>query len=230
MTLPEYITVVYMNPIYKSGVLSLIVQVLTGLFDIYVLMLPFEPRLSLLKNLLKLELFVQIIEGAFYVWLVTSFASIGDITKFRYYDWVITTPTMLFSYCMYLVYLNTGSKETDLLKVTIENTPTLVPIFILNTLMLLAGYLAETGRITHNVGAILGFIPFFAFFYLIYDNFAKFTNIGKITFWYFSGIWSLYGVASILSYKYKNTIYNVLDLFAKNFFGIFLAVVLLMSR
>jgi len=219
-----------MSPIYRSGIASLFIQGLTGIFDIYVLAQKFAPKFALLKHLLWVELFVQFIEGFFYVWMVWNFANIGNITKFRYYDWVITTPSMLFTYCMYLFYLKTGSKESDIYKAISENTPTLVPIFILNTLMLLAGYLAETGRITHNMGAILGFIPFFAFFYLIYENFAKFTSIGQITFWYFSGVWALYGVASVLTYKYKNTIYNILDLFAKNFFGIFLGVVLLMNR
>jgi bacteriorhodopsin len=35
--------------------------------------------------------------------------------------------------------------------------------------------------------------------------------------------WSLYGIVAMLPYTLKNTIYNVLDLFAKNFFGLFLS-------
>jgi bacteriorhodopsin len=65
---------------------------------------------------------------------------------------------------------------------------------------------------------------------LIYENYAKYSTVGRITFWYFSGIWGLYGIASVLSYKYKNIFYNILDLFSKNFFGIFLAVVLWMQH
>jgi len=229
-----------MNPIYKTGVASLVIQVITGIFDIHILSMKFAPEMALIKTLLWIELFVQIIEGIFYVWLVVNFTNIKNITQFRYYDWVITTPTMLFTYSMYLIYLkmknDTNKQSSDKLEpksfyeIVKENTPVLVPIFILNTLMLLCGYLAEIGKISANMGALLGFIPFFAFFYLIYENYAKYTNTGKYTFYYFSGIWALYGIASMLSYKYKNVIYNILDLFAKNFFGIFLGLVLLLSR
>jgi len=103
-------------------------------------------------------------------------------------------------------------------------------IFLLNTLMLFFGYIAERGIITFQKGAFFGFLPFFAMFYLIYENFAKTTTIGINTFIYFSVIWGLYGVASLMSYTYKNMAYNILDLFAKNFFGMFLAVVLIMQK
>ena len=230
-----------MNLIYNTGVLSLIIQVLTGVFDIYVLTLKVEGQLSFLKNLLWIELFVQIIEGIFYVWLVTRFSSIKNITPFRYNDWLFTTPTMLFTYIMYLCYINKNGTETMVNK-TDENKDTafndcihenlhiFLPIALLNTLMLFFGYMAELKKITPMVGAILGFIPFFIMFYLIYENYAKTTEIGKTTFIYFASVWGLYGIASVMSYKYKNTIYNILDLFAKNFFGIFLAIVLLMSK
>jgi len=89
--------------------------------------------------------------------------------------------------------------------------------------MLLFGYLAEIGRIPFKTAAVLGFIPFFIMFYIIYDVFAKYTDFGRQIFWMFSGIWALYGIASVMSYTNKNTIYNILDLFAKNFFGIFIA-------
>jgi bacteriorhodopsin len=34
--------------------------------------------------------------------------------------------------------------------------------------------------------------------------------------------WSLYGVAAVFDFENKNTSYNILDIFAKNFFGMFL--------
>ena len=227
-----------MNIILRTGALSLIIQVLTGVFDIYVLMQKFSPKMNIIKSLLWIELIVQLVEGMFYVWLVMNFSTITNITPFRYYDWIITTPSMLFSYSMYLIYLNltTADKEENndkiptLYELTLENSPTLVVILILNTLMLLFGYLAELGKLSANMGALYGFVPFIAMFYLIYDNYAKYTQVGRITFYYFSGIWSLYGFASMLSYKYKNTIYNILDLLSKNFFGIFLGAVLLLSN
>lgn len=223
-----------MNIIYKSGVISLFIQVLTWFIDIYALSLKTRPELLFVRYLLWIEFWVQIVEGAFYIWLVTNFANISNITPFRYYDWIITTPTMLFTYCMYLYHLNTKDNDVkennSFFKAVLENTPILVPIFILNTLMLMFGYLSEIGKISVITGTALGFIPFFIFFWLIYENYAKQTSIGKWTFVYFAGIWGLYGVASLLSYKTKNIFYNILDLFSKNFFGIFLAVVLLMNK
>jgi len=222
-----------MSIIYDTGVLSLFIQIITGAFDMYVLSMKFSPSMSFIKNLLWIELWVQLIEGTFYVWLVTNFSKIGNVTKYRYYDWIITTPTMLFTYCMYLYYINTKSETSDTLTFnqTIEtNIFDLLPIFVFNTTMLFFGYLAEIGKMDVIVSAVLGFIPFIIMFYLIYDTYAKYTWIGRMTFFYFSGIWSLYGFASVLNYKYKNAIYNILDLFAKNFFGIFLAVVLLYNK
>lgn len=230
-----------MNLIYITGVLSLIIQVFTGIFDIYVATLKFKGPLQFLKNLLVIEVFVQIIEGIFYIWLVSNFANIKNITPFRYNDWLLTTPTMLFTYIMYLCYINKyGTKKIgDKVDENKENTfndclyeilPVYLPVFVLNALMLLFGYMAELKKITPMVGAILGFIPFFIMFYLIYENYAKTTDIGRTTFMYFVSVWGLYGIASLFSYKYKNATYNILDLFAKNFFGIFLAVVLLSQR
>ena len=222
-----------MSIIYNTGVLSLFIQVITGAFDIYVLSMKFSPSTSFIKNLLWIELWVQIVEGAFYVWLVTSFSKIGNVTKYRYYDWIITTPTMLFTYCMYLYHINTKGEtsDTQTFNEAIEtNIFNLLPIFVFNTTMLFFGYLAEIGKMDAVVSAVLGFIPFIIMFYLIYDTYAKYTSIGRATFLYFSGIWALYGFASVLSYKYKNAIYNILDLFAKNFFGIFLAMMLLYNK
>jgi bacteriorhodopsin len=60
-------------------------------------------------------------------------------------------------------------------------------------------------------------------FYVIYTKYAQFTSHGTSTFVYFVIVWGLYGVAALMSYKVKNVMYNILDLFAKNFFGLFLA-------
>jgi bacteriorhodopsin len=41
-------------------------------------------------------------------------------------------------------------------------------------------------------------------------------------FFYFFVVWGLYGVAALAPHRLKNTGYNILDLFAKNFFGVYL--------
>jgi len=233
-----------MDLLLSTGIISFFIQIITGCFDIYVLTFDHDKAYHLIRELLKLELFVQVIEGAFYLWLILNFQNIKNITPQRYYDWIITTPTMLFTYCVYLIYLkrmansnsdidknkkNNENKES-LFEIIQNNTPTLVPIFILNTMMLGFGYLEEMGQINTFLGISLGFIPFFWMFWIIYDNYAKFTEIGRITFYYFSFIWALYGVAAFMSYRIKNIAYNILDLFSKNFFGIFLAAILFMNR
>jgi hypothetical protein len=223
-----------MDIIYNTGKASLIIQIITLCVDGYVLTLDIKPSNIFLKNLVIIEVIVQFIELSFYIWLITNFNNITNITPYRYYDWFITTPSMLFTYSMYLYFINHKEKFKDQVlsfyDVVKENTPMLVPIFILNTFMLFFGYLAEIGAMGVKLSTFLGFIPFFFLFYLIYDNYAKYSTIGQITFFYFVSIWGLYGVAALLPYKYKNVFYNILDLFSKNFFGIFLAIVLLYNN
>ena len=102
----------------------------------------------------------------------------------------------------------------------------ILQVSLLDWAMLLIGYLGEKEIFSYIATTIVGFIPFFLMFYLIYKNFATKSSQGQKVFWYFSGIWALYGVAAVLPYKVKNAFYNILDLFAKNFFGLFLAYVL----
>ena len=93
--------------------------------------------------------------------------------------------------------------------------------------MLIFGYLGEINVISTVKANILGFIPFFIYFSMIYNNFAKNFSFGRITFIVFFGLWLLYGVAAFLPYNTKNVCFNILDLFAKNFFGVFLGLMIL---
>ena len=58
------------------------------------------------------------------------------------------------------------------------------------------------------------------------EKYAKYSEQGLILFWYFVSVWSLYGVAALFPYNLKNIFYNILDLFAKNFFGLYLAYII----
>ena len=100
---------------------SLFVQIITGIFDYYVIRLNIPDNLLILKDLLIMELIVQIIEGTFYFWLAINIASVSNITPNRYFDWYLTTPTMLITLCVYLVYL-----KNDELK--LENNKSLINI------------------------------------------------------------------------------------------------------
>ena len=214
---------------YTAG-LSLFVQIITGIVDYYVLSLPTPKDLKLLHDLLLLEFIVQLVEGSFYVWLVFAISSATNITLKRYWDWFITTPTMLITFSTFLIYLRfkeSGAADIpSFTSIISENLNTYLSIVLLNAGMLLFGYLGELKKISLFTSVFGGFIPFFMMFYIIYENFAKYTDLGTTLFWYFIIVWGLYGVAASLSYTKKNIFYNILDLFAKNFFGLFLAYVL----
>jgi hypothetical protein len=220
----------------KTVYLSLFVQIITGVTDVYVLFTVTGEKL-ILKALLLLEIIVQAIEGSFYIWLASMFSTVKDVTPKRYFDWAFSTPLMLFTLCIYLDYLKKEKKETekkepDEKKQTIltilfdkfnEHKQILIPVFILNWLMLLLGYLGEIGTIDNLFAVILGFIPFIAFYAIIYFNYAQYTNTGTVLFWWFATIWAFYGKAALMSYYWKNISYNILDIFSKNFFGVYLA-------
>jgi hypothetical protein len=216
-----------------SVYLSLFIQIITGLFDYYVIQLNIPSKIIILKQLLIMELIVQIIEGIFYVWLALNIASVSNITPHRYYDWFLTTPTMLVTLCVYLIYLRNDESNIEtkdsLVKIVYDNLNTLIPILFLNFVMLTSGYLTEIKKLSRTPGVLFGFIPFLIYFYLIYENFAKFTKYGFQLFLFFFVVWFTYGIAALMDYKTKNIMYNILDLFAKNFFGLYLGFVVLNS-
>jgi len=215
----------------KTVFASLMIQVITGLTGIFMLNYDLAEGKAILRDLLKLEVFVQIVEGIFYFWLASNITTVTNITPNRYYDWFLTTPTMLLTFVVYLIYINNGEYEEDTLADKIrQNKRPLISIFILNAMMLLLGLASETKFIDTQFAVLSGFIPFIAYFYIIWERYAQFTRNGRILFWLFSGIWSLYGVAALLPYSKKNIFYNILDLFSKNFFGVFLAYVVYKNR
>ena len=110
-----------------------------------------------------------------------------------------------------------------------QESATILPILLLNWMMLLFGYLGEISVIPVAVGVPLGFIPFLIYYYIIYTTYVI-SNIGFNIFIYFFMFWSLYGCVAILPYKIKNICYNMLDLFAKNFFGIFLSYLIFSNK
>jgi len=214
-----------MHIIHRTGSASLIVQIVAMIIDTYVLITPTNPKNNDIKGLLVVENVVNIVEFTFYVWMVYNFSRIKNITKFRYYDWAITTPTMLFTYMMYTNILKKkeNNEPQPLMTLVLEEKYTIALVFVLNWMMLLFGFLGETGKLPTNLSTALGFIPFIAMFYIIYTKYAQFTKIGSSTFVYFVSIWAIYGIAALMSYNVKNVMYNILDLFSKNFFALFLA-------
>jgi hypothetical protein len=223
-----------MTLLHSSLLFSIVVQVVTGVIELLALFVKTAPGMALIKQLLGLEVAVQAVEGAFYAWLYYNIDRVKNITPKRYADWAITTPTMLVTLVAYIIYLNAPSSESlSLLQILRENAAPIAQIVGLNWLMLLFGYLGEIGVIQLVTGVALGFVPFIAYFYIMYERFIAndativINSTSMKIYAYFLVFWSLYGIVAVLPYALKNTIYNVLDLFSKNFFGIFLSYLII---
>ena len=220
--------------IYTSLITSIIIQITTGIIEIISLFIEVSDKFSFLKQMMMLEIFVQFIEGSFYIYWLYNFKNIVNITPKRYFDWVITTPTMLINLIFYLIYLeykdNNKSDELNFFNLFNKEFNTIITVLLLNWAMLLFGYLGETSVIPVLLGVSLGFIPFLIYYYIIYTKYAILSNDGLKIYFYFLFFWSLYGIAAVLPYKIKNICYNILDLFSKNFFGLFLTYLLFVNK
>jgi bacteriorhodopsin len=212
--------------IYTTGVISLIIQSIIGIIDYLAINIEVDPKDELLKDLLKVEVMVQAIEFIFYIFLIFYFNKIfRNITPFRYIDWAITTPFMLITLSAFLNHNeNTSIRLTDFLY---NYKGSIITIVLLNAAMLFFGLVGEFGYLNPYLSTTLGFIPFVLNFKYIKDTFLpssedKFKNG---LFYWFVFFWALYGVCAVMNYTNKNTGYNILDIFAKNFFGLFLAYV-----
>jgi len=212
--------------IYETGIFSLLIQFLVGAIDYQAIQLKLSPKDELLKDLLKVEVVVQIVEFLFYVWLIYYFSKMSkNITPFRYLDWSITTPLMLITLSAFLQHDGTTAiRLSDFLS---AHQGSILKIVLLNASMLLFGLVGELGFLNVYLSTTLGFIPFALNFKYIKETFLpsdedKFKNA---LFYWFVFFWALYGVFALTSYTVKNTGYNILDIFAKNFFGLFLAYV-----
>jgi bacteriorhodopsin len=235
-------------------VVSLVVQAVTGIVGLHGLFISLEKEDMILWEILLMEMIVQTIEFIFYIWLSfglfrytiqKSNFSLYDVTKRRYIDWFITTPTMLLSTIMFLKYLEIKEKKEKRkngieIKEDYEETQTLqfmnfikthknfiINMILLNAGMLLFGYLGEINHMDKKWSVSIGSIFLILNFYLIYKEFGEKTKIGTILFLFMFVVWSLYGVAAVLPFYYKNISYNILDVFAKNFFGIFIYIIIL---
>jgi bacteriorhodopsin len=152
-----------------------------------------------------------------------------NITPIRYYDWMITTPTMLITFMIYLKFLSNQEqniKSDSFFTELKKEWKVILNVILLNCGLLISGYLGEQKLFSHLTTTLVGFVPFLLMFYIIYTNFAVKSTQGQKIFWYFSSVWAIYGIAALFPYKIKNSMYNILDLFSKNFFGLFLAYVL----
>ena len=182
---------------YITLVISIIVQIITGIIDIGAFFVKVPTMYSIIKQLLIIELVVQFVEGAFYFWLAYNFTKILNITPKRYIDWAITTPTMLITLMIYLIYLNKRVEnkinELNLFTLLKDNLNVFIPVVLLNWLMLLFGYLGEMRIIPVLLGVFLGFIPFLIYYYIIYVNYVSQNASENLLFWYFFFFYCIFG-------------------------------------
>jgi len=203
---------------------SLIVQLITGLFSALGLTINLDESDQILQKIIGLELIVQIIEFGFYIFFVTNFNLDTPATSI-YLDWIISTPTMLFSMAAYFFYEEQKEKnivENNLLEFAQTHKWPLLEIFFFNFCMLAFGFLGETGTLDRYTALALGTACFARSFYVLYKEFADKSLIGKQLFSILFVIWGLYGVAFMTPVVQKNIGYNILDIIAKNFFGLYL--------
>ena len=189
-----------------------------------------DQSISSTTHVMNLETAISVIAGYFYTLFMGEITRSEDtktplnwdkINTYRYVDWSITTPIMLLVLCMFLAH---NAKTTI-------HVFTYFSVVVLNYIMLTFGYLGETNITSRETGLIGGFIAFFLMFAIIYRKFImpKWSVSNNLLFGLYFVVWSLYGVAALMSYRIKNIMYNILDLFAKNFFGLYLGYVVINS-
>lgn len=209
-------------------IISLTIQWISLFINFFGLLQPLPAQDFVLKEILGLETVVQAIELGFYTWYKNHIdAKVVDITEFRYYDWMITTPIMLFTTMGFYKYLQQSPLEKEreplrLLPFFQQNSFVILFILFMNFLMLFFGYLQEIGTITLVSSTLLGFGALFVSFGTLYKEFVMNAPQQFIFFFVFF-TWSLYGIAALFDNHMKNTLYNILDLFAKNFYGLYLS-------
>jgi hypothetical protein len=209
---------------------SLGVQIATLLFDAYAVMQSVSPTYVIIKTLLQIEIAVQVIEFGFYMWYTYHFHSVSQSTFYRYFDWMFTTPLMLFTTIIYYDYQSKPDEEKKSMTVADfvrDNWKEIAKIGIFNALMLLFGYLYEINSISLITSTLFGFIAFFASFYTMYASFASKSSLNLPIYTFMISVWSLYGVAATFSPALKNISYNILDIIAKNFYGVFLGYLII---
>ncbi len=172
-----------------------------------------------IRHILNLETVISVVAAFFYSQFVER---IKDETEIdyqginitRYTDWAITTPVMLLVLVLAILY-NSKKGPLPFSKYLI--------ILLLNFGMLGFGYMGEMNYISANNGQFFGFLFFIALYAYIYYYFVKPDPIfdNRMIYWVFVFFWALYGVFYQEDNETRNIAYNVLDLFAKCFVGIF---------
>jgi hypothetical protein len=175
----------------------------------------------LIRHVMNLETCISIVAGYFYSTFIAAIDEYGkkgepidwkEITQTRYVDWAITTPMMLLTLC---IFMSIHTKTPIHLGV-------ISAIVALNYLMLSIGYLGEVGTVSRFMATVVGFVALFLVFAIVFFVFVQKSKGWAC--WLFLGIysliWSIYGLAYLMTEEYKNIVMNILDCTAKCFVGL----------
>ena len=210
-----------------SLVLSFFVQIITLMIGLVIVFFTnVTPSNLLLREALILENLVQIIEGSFYIWFIyfyTKNVDKEDIARYRYYDWFFSTPIMIISTVAYFHYNNTRLSASSLYSFLKTDIKKISELLFYNFNMLFIGYLQELKLISLTISTVVGFFFFGLLFLKMFVYYVKNNSANYLIFYLMLFIWALYGIAALYKNKIKNASYNILDVFSKNFFGLFLA-------
>jgi len=186
-------------------------------------------NVSRVRHILNLETCISVVAAYFYGVFMKKLdkenIDYKEINTVRYTDWAITTPIMLLVLCLAFLYNLTPKKGGNPAKYISSGFSffTFLIILAMNFVMLAFGYVGETGMVNKTTAMIGGFIGFFALYGFIYKKFlsGKKNRDNQMLYWAFFLFWIGYGAAYMADDRTKNAVYNVLDLFAKCFVGIF---------
>ena len=212
---------------------SLWAQVIAGILSIYGIFIKVSKKDEILNHILIIDTVVQFVEFIFYVYLARFLKTLDNniIASQRYFDWVITTPIMLYATILFMEYENPKNKEeiVTIDKVNKEYGKDIIQILLLNMGMLIFGYLGETKILNMWISVFIGFIFFGLSFYQIWEKFAQTSEISKNLFYFLIIVWSFYGIAAVFPVIPKNSMYNILDIISKNFYGLFIFYLIILK-
>lgn len=218
----------------NTMIFSFFMQIITLIIGVIAQFIKIAYHKNILKNALLLENIVQFIEATFYLWFIYFYkknVDKVDIAKYRYYDWFLTTPTMILSIIIYFHYNNNLSKKIYYNIITFfkKDFNKIIELWFYNLNMLIVGFLQEIKIINIILSTIVGFYFFGLLFYKMFIYYVVNNKKNYLLFFLMFFIWGLYGIAALFNYKLKNAFYNILDIFSKNFFGLFLAYLVFKS-
>jgi bacteriorhodopsin len=175
-----------------------------------------DPKWKLSVNIATLVTGIATVHYLYmrHVWVTTG----NSPVVYRYIDWFLTVPLQIIEFYLILSIANKVPKTL------------FYKLLVSSILMLLFGFLGETGLIDRTVGFVLGTIPWLYILYeIFYGEASRYSNqtkdkTVKFTFnalkWIVTIGWSIYPIGYLLEKSNMNLVYNIGDLVNKILFAL----------